>query len=153
MFYCGTYHPSREGHPYPKDEVRAVVARLPFVLDCVILCEPGDRGHVSLLLFTGPEPLPLARAYASLREAQVREEIRLRLDGSAHPDSVELFAMHPRKRNGKVDEEFYVREHGQGTLRRRESEPILRLLDALRTGLLPNTERVQSQAHTKEKKS
>ena len=130
--YCGTYLPSKRGRPYPAQEVTDVVQKLPFLAASLVVCEPGDRGGIVLLLFTGPEPLTVARELNTVRESIVREVILQRLGSSALPDFIEQFAMFPRMNGKEVDAAFCEREFLRGTLRDREEEPTFRLLDALR---------------------
>lgn len=144
LYYCGTFEPSHAGRPYPESEVRAVLATLPFVLDTVVICEPGDRGHVSLLLFTGPEPQELAESLSGARKKAVHEQISQRLDVSAVPSTIVLFAMFPRQRNGQIDHAYYQREYGRGALHKRERDPVFQLLDLLRASYRPSAKRPAS---------
>lgn len=150
LLYCGTYHPSRQGRPYPEEEVRVVIETLSFVIDHTVIAASGDTGHVSLLLFTGPEPLELADELAPSRAAKVREQLLHRLDSSALPTEIALLAVYPRKLNGRVDHAYYRREYERGALRTRERDPVFRLLDLLRASYSSTESSKQSSNSTGE---
>lgn len=137
LLYCGTMEPSCEGKPYPKEEVCRVVSELPFVVDCAVFCDVGDRGHTSLLVFTGPEPIELARAWETQRIKLIRELITQKLHVSALPVLVELFAMYPRRQGPTIDLVWCEREYVRGALRTRETDPMYRGFDGLRATYIP----------------
>jgi len=132
FLYAGTLRPSQHGRCYPILEVEATLSELPFVAGISTVCEPSDGGFVTLLVFTGPEPIEQSRELAAPRESMLRERIQTRLDRSCQPARIELFAMYPRLLDGQIDHKWCAREFNQGTLRSREEEPILQLLDCLR---------------------
>jgi hypothetical protein len=134
FLYTGTFRPSQHGRCYPILEVESTLSELPFVVGISAVCEPNDGGFVSLLIFTGPEPLEQSRELAAARESMLRERISARLDQSCQPSSIELFAIYPRLLDGQIDHQWCAHEFRQGTLRKREEEPIFQLLDGLRAG-------------------
>jgi len=112
--------------------VEEAVLGLPFVLSASVVNESGNSGAVTLLIFTGPEPLELAHKLRSPREAALRERIRLRLGAEFQPALIEQYAMYPRRRDGALDQGWCRQQLQAGTLRSREAQPLLRLLDRLR---------------------
>ena len=134
FLYTGTLRPSQHGRCYPILEVESTLSELPFVVGISAVCEPNDGGFVTLLVFTGPEPIERSRELAAPRESMLRERINTRLDPSYQPTSIELYASYPRLLNGHIDHQWCDREFHQGTLRHREEEPVFHLLDCLRAG-------------------
>lgn len=130
--YAGTLRPSQQGRCYPTLEVEETLSDIPFVVGISAVCEEGDSGVITLLIFTGPEPLDEARSYASARQSTLRERIQTRIDPSYQPTNIELYAMYPRLRDGRIDHKWCAQEFAKGTLRSREADPIFQLLDSLR---------------------
>jgi hypothetical protein len=133
--YAGTLQPSRGGQSYPSAEVEGIAAGLPFVRSAVVLLDRGEASEPLLLLFTGPEPLELARRLAPRREALVRERVGARLGDELVPPEIVQYALLPRQRQGAVDRLWCHELHRRAALRAREAHPVFQLLDRLRLSL------------------
>lgn len=130
--YGGSARPTRGVRSYPTAEIEQVVSSLPFVLGVSIVAQRGDAGAFALLVFTGPEPLDVARELSAPRTKAVCDQIRVRLGPEFLPTNVELFAMFPRYRGRLLDHGWCARQYQSGALRQREGQPLFRLLDRLR---------------------
>lgn len=130
--YTGTLAPTRQGHCYPAAEVEEVALWRPFVIAASVVMQRGDSGPITLLVFTGPEPLEHAREQAPRRAAALCESLSQRLGKEFLPTSIEQYAMYPRCRDAALDHEWCARQYRRGTLRAREEHPLFRLLDRLR---------------------
>lgn len=128
----GTVEPLHQGGRYPGPEVEDVVASLPFVDSAAVLARAGDARDPTLVVFLGPEPLELGRELLAARLGAVRERIGQRLAPELVPTTIELLAMYPRRKQGRIDRVWLQREHAGGWLREREAHPLFRLLDRLR---------------------
>lgn len=133
--YAGTLQPSRSGRCYPSTEVEDCAAALPFVRGTVVLLERGEASEPLLLIFTGPEPLAVARRLAPRREALVRERVRARLGDELVPPEIAQYALLPRQQGGAIDRAWCLEQHRREGLRARETHPVFQLLDRLRLAL------------------
>ena len=132
FLYGGAIGPAPGGARYPAAEVETIVMGLPFVAAAMACPEPGEAGPVTLHVFTGPEPIELARAHSGARAAAIREQIAAKMGPHYHPTSIEQYAMFPRWRAQRLDRDWCQRQHENGTLRMREEDPLFRLLDRMR---------------------
>lgn len=130
FLYAGTLAPTRHGQVYPSKEVEQVALTLPFVLAASVVT--ADSEEVTLLVFTGPEPIDSARARSPSREAALRDSIRHRLGPEFLPTTIEQYAMYPRRQGSALDHLWCTRQYQRGSLREREEHPLFRLLDRLR---------------------
>ena len=143
LYYCGTFEPSHAGRPYPESEVRAVLATLPFVLDTVVIVNL-EIAAMSACCCSRTRAARACGVLVRARKKAVHEQISQRLDVSAVPSTIVLFAMFPRQRNGQIDHAYYQREYGRGALHKRERDPVFQLLDLLRASYRPSAKRPAS---------
>jgi hypothetical protein len=136
--YGLTVEPRRAARAFPSDEVTAALAGLPFVAGAAVVPLPGagtaGGALFVLCVFTGglrPEP--------SFFDA-VRQTLTARLgDGGPDfsPDLVEVFPLHPRMADGKVDAAWCASQYIAGRLHARSADPLFRDLARLRRALTP----------------
>ena len=81
-----------------------------------------------LLVFTGGQPAGAAPAITDLRR-----RIELQLGAEFLPDRFEFFPLHPRRREGQLDDAWCRAQYLSGALHRKTSDPLFQALTALRT--------------------
>jgi hypothetical protein len=131
--YGLTLEPRRAARVFPSDEVIAAAAGLPFVEGAGVVPLPGagpaGGALFVLCLFTGGRPAP--PSFVDV----VRQTLSTRLGPDFAPDLIELFPLHPRRVDGKVDAAWCTSHYISGRLHARAADPLFRDLSRLRRAL------------------
>jgi hypothetical protein len=137
FLYTGARDARRMGRVYLAAEVTAAIEGLPFVSGASVTAIPtgGTLGHhlFHLLVFTGSEPLETTQREAAPRRQLLRRRLELQLGAEHLPDHIEFFPLHPRRREGRVDEDWCRAQYLTGMLHMKAREPMFQALSALRT--------------------
>ncbi len=135
--YAGPREPRREGSVYPSSEVMNALDGFPFISGASVVALPTSAtpGHhlFALLVFTGSEALQTTEQEAAPRRQQLRRRIELLLGAEHLPDRIEFFPLHPRTKQGRVDDAWSHGQYFTGLLHLKAREPMFHALNALRT--------------------
>lgn len=137
FIYTGSRDARREGRVFLGAELTSAIEDLPFVAGASVTPIPtgGTLGHYFflLLVFTGSEPLETTQRESATRRQQLRRRIELLLGPEHLPDHIEFFPLHPRRQQGRVDEEWCRAQYLTGMLYLKAREPMFQALTELRT--------------------
>lgn len=146
--FGGNLEPRRAGRIYPRDEVLAAIATLPFVRggSVVPVLSGGPASHFKLVLlvfcgFCGSDGAPDAdTATERARIVAVERAIRDQLGDEHLPDHVILFPLHARRdvKQG-VNHDWCQAQYVLGSLFRKSRMPLFRHLTAIRQACLDAT--------------
>ncbi|HEX8704395.1 MAG TPA: AMP-binding protein [Myxococcaceae bacterium] len=134
--YGGTRDARREGRVYPAAEVTETLREEPGPpLATSVLPVPtgglaGEHRYV-LLVFTGGQP---QGAGATLSD--IRRRLELQLGAEFLPDRFEFFPLHPRLKEGQLDEAWCHTQYLTGALHHKTSDPLFQALTAMRAQVL-----------------
>lgn len=144
-FLGGTQTPRRLGRSFPKDLLLSFLRDRGIAEDCTIVQQAGHAdGEFHLLIFGGAQA-----AFESdtddrdtLSADAIRDEISINLGSQCVPDRIIVLPIHPRRRNGLIDQSFYQSGHDTGLTARLCRDPALLAISTLR-GLTRRVREVQ----------
>ncbi len=136
-YYVGAVRPRREGRTYPRDEVLACVAGLPFVAQASIVPAPtsaADRPWAFVLLvFVGAVPHAEIERRRDRWTRVLEDAIARGMGEEFLPDRIEFFPLYARRtREGEVDHAWCQGQFLTGALHRKARAEADRALAELR---------------------
>jgi hypothetical protein len=139
--FGGNLEPRRAGRVYPRDEVLAAIAALPFVRGAsvvpVLSGGPASHFKLALLVFCGSDGAAEPPASESGRLAALERVIRDELGDEHLPDRMLLFPLHARRdARQAVSHDWCQVQYVTGSLFRKSRMPLFRHLTAIRQACL-----------------
>lgn len=139
--FGGNLEPRRAGRVYPRDEVLAAIATLPFVRGAsvvpVLSGGPSSYFKLVLLVFCGSDGTDTPAASDSSRMAALERVIHDELGDEHLPDHVLLFPLHARRDvKQAVNHDWCQTQYATGSLFRKSRMPLFRHLTAIRQACL-----------------
>ncbi|OJH40291.1 AMP-binding protein [Cystobacter ferrugineus] len=130
--YGGTREARREGRVYPAAEVTEALREEPGPpVATSVLPVPtglaGEHRHVLLVFTEGRTP------GAEASPAELRRRLELQLGAEFLPDRFECFPLHPRRKEGQLDEAWCQSQYLTGSLQHKATDPLFQSLTALRS--------------------